>query len=613
MSEETTYQYDGAGNLIQKIDAKNQKTEYVYNDAGRLETVMYYSSDDHNNPVKTVNLTYDKVGNVKTYDDGTTSSGYFYDDLHRKTSENLNYGSFNLSYAYTYYKNSTKKSFTGPDGIPYEYTYGNSNKLSSVLIPGKGYITYNTYTWNRPENITLPGGGRKEYVYDPLMRVNSIKSKDPGQNIFIDYQYTYDKMDNIQTKETEHGDYSYMYDDLYRLTDVDSPVLNDEGFTYDGVGNRLTSEGVEGDWGYNNNNELLSYNGVLMDYDANGNMTQKNDNGIITNYFFNEENRLVRVEDGQGGVIAEYYYNPFGRRLWKDVGGTRTNFLYSDEGLVGEYDAGGVEIKTYGYKPGSTWTTDPLFMKQGSSYYYYHNDHLGTPQKLTAGNGAIVWSAKYNSFGKTTVEVETVENNLRFPGQYYDEETGLHYNYHRYYDSGVGRYLRADPIGFEGGINLYTYVLNNPNNFLDPEGLKVECINALVSAGLSISFISGECGAGILVCKDDCEERKCYSYKYCCGGGGIQVTSLIPSVSGVGAVEVGGWEGENISQFSGWSLQLAGAFAAGAKGGSGSVSIGIGGGWGVTVGPAGGLTAGGSVILCKTWGASEIPCVGSTF
>jgi RHS repeat-associated protein len=110
-------------------------------------------------------------------------------------------------------------------------------------------------------------------------------------------------------------------------------------------------------------------------------------------------------------------------------------------------------------------------MKVGSGYYFYHNDHLGTPQKLTAVNGAVVWSAKYSSFGEAAVEVETVENNLRFPGQYFDEETGLHYNWHRYYDPTIGRYLRADPIGLDAGINLFLYVRNNPVNWIDPWGL----------------------------------------------------------------------------------------------------------------------------------------------
>ena len=172
-------------------------------------------------------------------------------------------------------------------------------------------------------------------------------------------------------------------------------------------------------------------------------------------------------------MIASYYYDPFGRRLWKEVSGVRTYFNYSDEGLIGEYDATGTEIKTYGYKPGSTWTTDPLFMKEGDNYYFYHNDHLGTPQKMTAVNGAVVWSAKYSSFGEAAVNAaSTVTNPLRFPGQYFDTETGLHYNWHRFYDPTLGRYLRSDPIGLEGGINLYSYVKNNPVDYIDPEGLK---------------------------------------------------------------------------------------------------------------------------------------------
>ncbi len=95
-------------------------------------------------------------------------------------------------------------------------------------------------------------------------------------------------------------------------------------------------------------------------------------------------------------------------------------------------------------------------MEQGGRYYFYHNDHLGTPMQLTSESGAVVWSAKYDSFGKATVDASsTVINNLRFPGQYYDEETGLHYNFHRYYDTGAGRYTRQDPIGIEGDLKKY--------------------------------------------------------------------------------------------------------------------------------------------------------------
>ncbi len=163
--------------------------------------------------------------------------------------------------------------------------------------------------------------------------------------------------------------------------------------------------------------------------------------------------------------------------------------MYSEEGLVGEYDAAGTEIRTYGWKPGSLWSTDPLFMKQGAKYYYYHNDHLGTPQKITSANGAMIWSATYSSFGKATVEGSaTVTNNLMFPGQYYDEETGLHYNWFRYYDPQGGRYLKTDPIGLAGGMHLYKYVLDNPVNMIDPTGLFVLGWHAGGSGGVGGVF-----------------------------------------------------------------------------------------------------------------------------
>jgi len=104
--------------------------------------------------------------------------------------------------------------------------------------------------------------------------------------------------------------------------------------------------------------------------------------------------------------------------------------------------------------------------------YYVHNDHLGTPQAITDQNQKIVWQAVYDPFGKATIITETLENNIRFPGQYFDKETGLHYNYYRYYDPTTGRYITSDPIGLKGGLNTYAYVENNPLIYIDPQGLR---------------------------------------------------------------------------------------------------------------------------------------------
>jgi RHS repeat-associated protein len=90
---------------------------------------------------------------------------------------------------------------------------------------------------------------------------------------------------------------------------------------------------------------------------------------------------------------------------------------------------------------------------------------------MVDGSGNIVWQAAYLPFGQAQVQTELISNNIRFPGQYFDVESGLHYNWHRFYDPETGRYISADPIGLEGGMNLYAYVGADPINAIDPEGL----------------------------------------------------------------------------------------------------------------------------------------------
>src|SRR3989304_6465427 len=102
--------------------------------------------------------------------------------------------------------------------------------------------------------------------------------------------------------------------------------------------------------------------------------------------------------------------------------------------------------------------------------YYYLTDHLGTPQKVTDAAGAVVWSGDYKPFGEVLSGVSTVQNQFRFPGQYFDGETAQHSNYHRYYQTRTGRYLTPDPIGQAGGLNLYGYAFDDPVNKMDPSG-----------------------------------------------------------------------------------------------------------------------------------------------
>ncbi len=138
------------------------------------------------------------------------------------------------------------------------------------------------------------------------MRVRSIFAKDPGQNILMNYQYNYDRVDNVLAKDTERSSYIYGYNDLYHLTSADNPIQADESYTYDAVGYRQTDDGAAENYNYNNNNELLGYDNAVFEYDGNGNIIQNTVDSQVTLFFYNSEDRLDRVEDGNGSVIALY-------------------------------------------------------------------------------------------------------------------------------------------------------------------------------------------------------------------------------------------------------------------------------------------------------------------
>jgi RHS repeat-associated protein len=177
---------------------------------------------------------------------------------------------------------------------------------------------------------------------------------------------------------------------------------------------------------------------------------------------------MLRVEN-QGSTVATYGYDSSNRRLHKTIGTTTIHYLYDlNSRLIAETLVDGTPLREYIYLDG-----EPVALREyqtNPGTYYFINDHLGTPQQLITATGTVVWQAAYLPFGKAQIQTETVKNNLRFPGQYFDVETGLHYNWNRFYDSEKGRFVTADPIGLKGGMNLYAYVSNNPVNFTDLTG-----------------------------------------------------------------------------------------------------------------------------------------------
>lgn len=516
LGQATVYVFGPTGNLDSVTNAKGQLKRYTYDDAGRRAVETHYATPSATTAEKTITYYYNNLDALISWSNGVESGTTEYDLRQlRRLGETINYGGFNLSYRYGYYANGLKRSFTGPDNVTVDYAYDNNNQLSRVVLP-TGSFTINQYRWTAPERITFPGGATRTNTYDPLMRLTNISVKDPGQSELLNYKYLYDRVDNIREKNTEHGNYGYVYDDLHRLTDETNPSpLTREIYTYDSIGNRLTDNSVQGVWSYNDNNQLTNYGNITHTYDDNGNTATETAGTVVKTFIYDLDGRLITVtatdtSTNTTSIVSSYGYDPLGRRLWKEVNNNRTHFLYSQEGLIAEADNIGTLTELYGYKPHAIWGADPVYIKHGPNYYFYQNDHLGTPQKIIASNGTVVWSAKANGFGNTIVDpTSTLVNNLRFAGQYFDSETGNHYNWMRNYDPNIGRYTTPDPLGISAGLNEYLYVDARPTIAMDPRGLTSSSIN------VSCMYTGKQCKDG----KSKIVKENDQSYEsdwYCC-------------------------------------------------------------------------------------------------
>ncbi|HCP1440097.1 TPA: RHS domain-containing protein, partial [Escherichia coli] len=197
---------------------------------------------------------------------------------------------------------------------------------------------------------------------------------------------------------------------------------------------------------------------------------------------WNAQGQLTRVISSNSET--RYQYDALGRRISKATSNlhtdrgerSRTTFVWEGFRLLQETTWQGK--RTYLYDAEQPYTPVAAITGRGESrkIWYYHTDLTGTVQEVTAADGTLVWAGYQAGFGENRGDISNsgayFEQPLRLPGQYYDEETGLHYNLFRYYAPECGRFISQDPIGLLGGLNLYQYA-PNPISWIDPLGLTV--------------------------------------------------------------------------------------------------------------------------------------------
>lgn len=447
----TTYTYDPAGNLLTKTDAKGVTISYTYDALNRLTVIDFPADTDI---VYTYDACLNGKGRLCTMADASSTTSYEYTPKGQVKKETKLIDSVNYVTQYTYDQNGNTKTMTYPSGKVITYNYSNDRSIG-VLNGAANMASNITYKpFGGMSAITYGNGLTSSIGYDTQYRLATLTT-----STFQNSTYGYDNNGNITSIAPGK---TYTYDPLDRLGTATGP-WGSLGWTYDGVGNRQTENANT--YTYTpNTNKLTSANGISFGYDNNGNTTTQSSRV----YTYNQNQRLIQVTDG--AMTAGYTYNGNGQRVKKNVNGTITIFHYNLNGqIIAESNNAGTITAEYVY----LLNGQPLAKMEGANTYYYHNDHLGTPQKLTDSTGAVAWSADYKPFGEATITVSTITNNLRFPGQYFDAETGLNYNYYRDYNPAIGRYIETDPIGLQGGENhLFDYAKNNVLRFDDPLGLQ---------------------------------------------------------------------------------------------------------------------------------------------
>ncbi len=499
----TDYTYDNAGNRKAQTDARGVITTYNYDALNRLTRITYpdvgLSTSYIYDAINTVCGTEENVaiGRLSRMTDASGSTDYCYDRFGHLTRKVQTIGSraFSLRYAYT--KAGQLRSVTYPDGTIVDYV---RNGLAQVIEIGITHtqqtrqvlLDQATYAPFGPSTGWTYGNGRSlTRAFNQNYQPTTIYDNTAGG---LSLHYSFDSVGNIT--QLDNADQTatlarYGYDALSRLTDTkDGPTgAVIEHYKYDPTGNRsqlINSNGVF-EYTYPAGNHRLANTGVnIRTYDEVGNTLSID---ATKEFVYDDTNRMSYLKIN-GTTVMSYSYNGLGEQVRKSHGADNTYTLYDEAGhWLGNYDNNGIAIQQ------AIWLDDlPVGLlarlESAQSLHFLEPDHLGAPRVVidAAQNTAIwVWDIKGEVFGNSPPNEDPDGNaiqfklDMRFPGQLYDAASGLNQNWYRDYDPATGRYVESDPIGLNGGISTYGYVLGNPMIRIDPLGLA--CIQNFRSGG----------------------------------------------------------------------------------------------------------------------------------
>ena len=409
----------GNENCAATVADADLDSSYVYDAQGRVQRV----ANDNVSRSYTYD-SYSRVSNVSvTVDSLTRTSSYSYDDYHRPTAVTYHGGEV-ITTTYGSPGAAVRLSSSIHGDLVDSVNYDEAGRMTAMRFAAGGNLwrTYSYYPWTEPRN-----GG---------MLASLKVGLSEGGNERLSRAYAYNSFGDITSLTEGATSNSFTYDGLGRLTSAYGRT-----YSYDGA-SRLTSFNGQvygyGDSGPHHAVDRIG-NADRFDYDANGNMTVRN-KGLAgqQTLIWDAQNRLSQVQDNNGDLLEQYWYDLDGARV-KKVSGTTTTytfFAHYEEEVTGavtttvsHYSFGGLRIA----------------VKRGSDLYHLHGDHLGSTSLTTDGAGAAAASRTYYAYGSERAASGDLQTDRTFTGQKSDGTGLMHYNA-RYYDPALGTFISPDSM-----------------------------------------------------------------------------------------------------------------------------------------------------------------------
>lgn len=461
--------YDRDMNLVQTSNRNGDSFTFEFDALGRVTARTHPDGSREE-------LTYDRFGNLIQIVDRSGITTLTYDAAEQLTRIEYPDGR-SLDYEYDAFERLV--SLSDQDGFQSNYRYDVLGRLERILDGNKELVVQLTY--DSVGNIVREDRGNgtfTTYAFDAVGQLVELINHASNGIANSSFFYTLDALGRRIAMQTLNGSWTYHYDSVGQLVHAEFVSNNAEvenetlEYRYDEAGNRISStrNGEETLYIQNNLNQYVQVGDQQYEYDAAGNLTRiLEGTSLVAEYEYDSLERLIAIRKGENEY--RYEYNFFGNRIASIVNGKRTEYLIDPTGLgdvIGEYTDQGELIANYNHGLGLINRVD-----NSGAVTFYDFDGVGSTVGISSDGGNYLNRYGYLPFGETQFMEETLAGNpFQFVGQFglTRDGSGLDFVRARFYSSQDGRFVSDDPAGTSGGVNLYRYASNSPNNYVDPSG-----------------------------------------------------------------------------------------------------------------------------------------------